>query len=139
MGQMLVWVLQAFSAWIHICAIRLFVESILRYGLPPKFLAVLLKPNQKNTTKLRKLLASLFGSSGAPLSYACSQFYLALVLWLPCYHIRSTLWLALIQLKVLSILSGTSQYFDGEAGATGGLAGESEMFPYVSFTVSVDG
>lgn len=28
--------LQAFSSWIHICAVRLFVESILRYGLPPQ-------------------------------------------------------------------------------------------------------
>jgi hypothetical protein len=55
---------QAFSAWIHICAIRLFVESILRYGLPPQFLAVLLKPNPKNAAKLRKLLGSVFGSSG---------------------------------------------------------------------------
>ena len=30
---------EVFSAWVHICAIRLFVESILRYGLPPSFLA----------------------------------------------------------------------------------------------------
>ena len=37
----------------------------MRYGLPPRFLAVLLKPNQKNAPKLRKLLGSLFGSSGA--------------------------------------------------------------------------
>lgn len=28
---------QVFSAWMHVCAIRLFTESILRYGLPPKF------------------------------------------------------------------------------------------------------
>ena len=27
---------EAFSSWIHVCAVRLFVESILRYGLPPK-------------------------------------------------------------------------------------------------------
>ena len=59
---------QAFSAWIHICAIRLFVESILRYGLPPQFLAVLLKPNHKAAAKLRKLLGSVFGSSGAALT-----------------------------------------------------------------------
>jgi hypothetical protein len=26
--------LQAFSAWIHIAAVRIFVEAILRYGLP---------------------------------------------------------------------------------------------------------
>ena len=56
--------MQAFSAWIHICAVRLFVESILRYGLPPKFLAALMKPHQKTAPKLRKLLAQLFGSQG---------------------------------------------------------------------------
>ncbi len=27
---------EAFSSWIHVCAVRLFVESILRYGLPPQ-------------------------------------------------------------------------------------------------------
>ena len=30
--------------------------------------------------------------------------------------------------------AGTNQYFDGEGGA-----GEAEMFPYVSFSISVDG
>lgn len=29
---------QVFSAWMHLCAIRLYTESVLRYGLPPKFL-----------------------------------------------------------------------------------------------------
>ena len=57
--------LQAFSAWIHICAIRLFTESILRYGVPPEFLTALVKPNPKSTTKLRRLLASMFASNGA--------------------------------------------------------------------------
>ncbi|CAL5223599.1 g6138 [Coccomyxa viridis] len=88
---------EAFSAWIHICAIRLFVESILRYGLPPRFLAALMKPNQKSTARLRKTLGSLFGNSG------------------------------------------TSQYFDGDDKGAAGLAGDSEMYPYVSFTISVDG
>ena len=40
---------------------RLFVESILRYGLPPKFLAALMKPTQKTVPKLRKTLATTFG------------------------------------------------------------------------------
>ncbi len=44
------------------------MESILRYGLPPKFLATLMKPNQKNTARLRKTLGSLFGNSGDLLS-----------------------------------------------------------------------
>ena len=61
---------QAFSAWIHVCAIRLFVESILRYGLPPRFLAVLMKPSPKGVARLRKALASTFGQKGA----AVSQF-----------------------------------------------------------------
>ena len=54
--------MQAFSAWIHICAIRLFTESILRYGVPPQFLTALVKPNAKAATKLRKLLAAMFAS-----------------------------------------------------------------------------
>lgn len=40
------------------------MESILRYGLPPRFLAALMKPNQKSTARLRKTLGSLFGNSG---------------------------------------------------------------------------
>ena len=51
----------------HICAIRLFVESILRYGLPPRFLAALLKPKAKAVPKLRKVLASTFGAAGVSL------------------------------------------------------------------------
>lgn len=30
--------MQVFSAWMHLCAVRVFIESILRYGLPPAFL-----------------------------------------------------------------------------------------------------
>ena len=61
---------QAFSAWIHTCAVRLFTESILRYGLPPQFLGVLMKPNPKAQAKLRKTLASVFGSTGRSLRSA---------------------------------------------------------------------
>lgn len=43
---------------------RLFVESVLRYGLPPRFQAVLMRPNLKHTTRLRKLLAQHFGAAG---------------------------------------------------------------------------
>jgi hypothetical protein len=54
---------QAFSSWIHICAVRLFTESILRYGLPPKFLAAVLKPG-KAENKLRSALGTIFSSGG---------------------------------------------------------------------------
>lgn len=30
--------MQVFSSWMHFCAVRIFAESILRYGLPPSFL-----------------------------------------------------------------------------------------------------
>ena len=116
--------MQAFSAWIHICAIRLFTESILRYGLPPKFLGCLLKPNPKNTAKLRKLLGSMFGSNGALPS--AKQYTDAA---LPCLisGMRTT-------------YAGTKQYYDGDAsGGAAASVGDTEMFPYVSFTISIDG
>lgn len=59
---------EAFGSWIHVLAIRLFVESILRYGLPPQFLPVLMRPNPKHTSKLRKLLSTKYAGVG-------SQFY----------------------------------------------------------------
>lgn len=31
---------EVFSAWVHLKALRVFVESVLRYGLPPDFTAV---------------------------------------------------------------------------------------------------
>lgn len=80
---------EAFSSWIHVCAVRLFVESILRYGLPPKFLSVLMRPNAKYTAKLRKLMAHSFSHTG-------------------------------------------SDHFSAEG------AGE-DMFPYVSFTLNIEG
>lgn len=32
------YILQVFTSWMHFCAVRLFSETILRYGLPPSFL-----------------------------------------------------------------------------------------------------
>lgn len=52
---------EAFSSWLHICSIRLFAESILRYGLPPAFQAVVCKPTDKQEAKLRQVLATTFG------------------------------------------------------------------------------
>ncbi|KAL3689997.1 hypothetical protein R1sor_016306 [Riccia sorocarpa] len=50
---------EVFSAWMHICAVRIFTESILRYGLPPAFLAVVLPFNPKHEKKIRHVLESL--------------------------------------------------------------------------------
>uniref|UniRef100_A0A8C6M1S5 V-type proton ATPase subunit C n=1 Tax=Nothobranchius furzeri TaxID=105023 RepID=A0A8C6M1S5_NOTFU len=51
---------EAFIAWIHIKALRVFVESVLRYGLPVNFQAMLLHPHKKNMKKLREVLYDLY-------------------------------------------------------------------------------
>ncbi|KAF4100321.1 V-type proton ATPase subunit C 1-B isoform X1 [Onychostoma macrolepis] len=51
---------EAFIAWIHIKALRVFTESVLRYGLPVNFQAMLLQPNKKNVKKLRDVLQDLY-------------------------------------------------------------------------------
>lgn len=64
---------ESFIAWIHVKALRLFVESVLRYGLPVNFLAVLIQPNKRSTKKLRDTLNQLYAhldtsiTSGEPL------------------------------------------------------------------------
>lgn len=52
---------ECFCAWIHVKALRVFVESVLRYGLPVNFQAVLLHPHKKNTKRLREVLQQLYG------------------------------------------------------------------------------
>ncbi|KAG8580170.1 hypothetical protein GDO81_007182 [Engystomops pustulosus] len=51
---------EAFIAWIHIKALRVFVESVLRYGLPVNFQAVILHPYKKSMKRLRDVLNALF-------------------------------------------------------------------------------
>lgn len=51
-------------AWMHCKAIRVFVEAILRYGVPPNFAAFIVKPTSKNHTKLRTILSDVFSASG---------------------------------------------------------------------------
>lgn len=56
---------EAFSAWIHLCAVRLFAESVLRYGLPPQFQACIIHPSKRAEEKTRRALAETFGAHGA--------------------------------------------------------------------------
>ncbi|KAK2891494.1 V-type proton ATPase subunit C 1-B-like [Channa argus] len=51
---------QVFIAWIHLKALRVFVESVLRFGLPVNYQAFLLQTDKKRSKRLRKELASLF-------------------------------------------------------------------------------
>lgn len=50
---------EAYQAWIHIKALRIFVESVLRYGLPVNFRAAILIPG-KNQKRLRDKLNQIF-------------------------------------------------------------------------------
>ncbi|KAI8813762.1 hypothetical protein BJ742DRAFT_746656 [Cladochytrium replicatum] len=58
---------EVFSCWLHIKALRVYVESVLRYGLPPDFQAMLIKPKPKVEQKARDALnahyAKLAGSA----------------------------------------------------------------------------
>lgn len=53
---------EAFSCYVHLAVIRLFVESILRYGLPPQFQAAVVKPLPKMEARLRAVLLASFGT-----------------------------------------------------------------------------
>ncbi|XP_058986838.1 V-type proton ATPase subunit C isoform X2 [Musca domestica] len=64
---------EAFCALIHVKALRVFVESVLRYGLPVNFQAILIEPNKKSIKRLRDCLNQLYGhldgaSAGGQLS-----------------------------------------------------------------------
>ncbi|XWS43955.1 hypothetical protein CRYUN_Cryun15aG0002900 [Craigia yunnanensis] len=56
---------QVFSSWMHFCAVRVFGESILRYGLPPSFLACVLSPSVKGEKKVRSILEGLCDSANS--------------------------------------------------------------------------
>lgn len=88
---------EVFSAWAHICAIRVFAESILRYGLPPAYQAAVLAPNQKHEKKIRAALDAI------------------------CQSDNSSFW------------TGDDV---GMAGLTGG---DTELHPYVAFTMNLAG
>jgi V-type H+-transporting ATPase subunit C len=51
---------EACTAWIHLKALRLFVESVLRYGLPVNFQAAIIKPQKKGSKRLRETLDNLY-------------------------------------------------------------------------------
>lgn len=54
---------EAFVAWMHIKVIRVFVESVLRYGLPVDFTAVLYKVNQGKDGDLTHALDKALGAA----------------------------------------------------------------------------
>jgi V-type H+-transporting ATPase subunit C len=61
-----------FASWMHIKAIRVYVESVLRYGLPPQFDYYMIKFKgsncEKEFDKSKKELITKFGYLGGPTS-----------------------------------------------------------------------
>lgn len=52
---------ECFTAWIHVKALRVFVESVLRFGLPVNFQGMVVMPTQrKQVKKLRETLNDLY-------------------------------------------------------------------------------
>eukprot|EP00742_Colponemidia_sp_Colp-10_P000288 GILJ01000324.1.p1 GENE.GILJ01000324.1~~GILJ01000324.1.p1 ORF type:complete len:401 (-),score=76.15 GILJ01000324.1:203-1357(-) len=51
---------ESFIAWTHLKAIRVFCESVLRFGLPVNFVSVLLKPHPRSNKKIKESLFSLY-------------------------------------------------------------------------------
>ena len=57
-----------FTAWAHVKAIRIFVESLLRYGLPPKFIAAIMIVDEKVEKEIRARIKTLHPELSTPLS-----------------------------------------------------------------------
>lgn len=55
----------AMVAWVHIKAMRVFVESVLRFGMPPRFASFIVTPKGNATVAVRKALADVLGRNGA--------------------------------------------------------------------------
>merc|ERR1711994_661796 len=52
---------ECFTAWVHVKALRVFVESVLRFGLPVNFQGMVVQPsNRKVVKKLRETLNDLY-------------------------------------------------------------------------------
>jgi len=57
---------EVFKAWAHLKALRVHVESILRFGIPPDYVTVIIKPSKPSSEKnLRKRLDERFAEYGS--------------------------------------------------------------------------
>eukprot|EP01054_Gregarina_sp_Poly1_P005900 Gregarina_sp_Poly_1__5899@NODE_3106_length_1381_cov_275_700913_g397_i1_p1_GENE_NODE_3106_length_1381_cov_275_700913_g397_i1NODE_3106_length_1381_cov_275_700913_g397_i1_p1_ORF_typecomplete_len359_score61_70VATPase_C/PF03223_15/1_6e83Hkinase_dim/PF02895_14/0_062GSK3_bind/PF05350_12/0_15GSK3_bind/PF05350_12/4_7e03_NODE_3106_length_1381_cov_275_700913_g397_i12101286 len=54
---------ECFVAWVHLKAMRLFVEAVLRYGVPPKFAAFIVRlPPKAKESRMRRELEEIFAT-----------------------------------------------------------------------------
>merc|ERR1712060_27193 len=59
--------------WMHIKAMRVFVESVLRFGMPPRFASFLIMPKPGTQANVRKALADVLGK-GTSGGYGADKF-----------------------------------------------------------------
>ena len=59
---------QCYVAWIHVKTLRLFVECMLKYGLPPRFVGVIIVVDEKKEHDIRKRLSQVFPDLKTPLA-----------------------------------------------------------------------
>lgn len=57
-----------YVAWIHLKAVRIFVESLLKFGLPPRFIAVVLQVPADKEAEIRKRIAQIYPDLTTPLA-----------------------------------------------------------------------
>ncbi|KAI8337133.1 hypothetical protein BC941DRAFT_470867 [Chlamydoabsidia padenii] len=55
---------ELFASWVHLKALRVFVESVLRYGLPPDFASVAIAAQPKFEKKVDETLLAQYGRLG---------------------------------------------------------------------------
>lgn len=55
-------------AWMHVKAMRVFVESVLRFGMPASFACFMLRPKAASQVAARKALADILGKTGSGIS-----------------------------------------------------------------------
>jgi len=56
---------EAFNAWVHLKTIRVFVESVLRFGLPRDFTVIVMEPEDKYEKKIRITLEEIYRGLGS--------------------------------------------------------------------------
>ncbi|EPY28648.1 V-type H+-transporting ATPase subunit C [Angomonas deanei] len=56
-----------YVAWIHLKAVRVFVEALLKFGLPPKFISVVLQLPANKEAETRKIISGIYPDLSNPL------------------------------------------------------------------------
>ncbi|CAJ0763238.1 13554_t:CDS:2, partial [Entrophospora sp. SA101] len=64
---------EVFVSWVHLKILRVYVESVLHYGLPPDFMSAIIKPKSKMEKKIREILNTQYGKYGGALGNESSK------------------------------------------------------------------